>query len=151
MNLKKLTDLPDNIESYINTYDEGLNDSDFNDLRYSYRVIYVPKLVNHKGQADKVIEFLPHDSEVAKNINKEYVYIKEKEKNKFLPKQIVELMQKKGFIKFTMHKHTQLWKEKNAKGIKNKFGVQVHTQWYWYESWLKEVESHCVLNKDIYT
>src|SRR5690606_31673448 len=53
--LRKFTDLPANISAYINDFDDNLSDEDFNDIKYSYRVLYVPKSANRKGQADKVI------------------------------------------------------------------------------------------------
>jgi hypothetical protein len=67
--LKKFTDLPANISSYINDYDESLSDEDYNNIRYSYRVLYVQKSANSKGQADKVIEFLPPNSPESETLN----------------------------------------------------------------------------------
>lgn len=60
--LRKFTDLPSNISAYINDFDNNISDEDYNDIKYSYRVLYVPKSVNRKGQADKVIEFIPTNS-----------------------------------------------------------------------------------------
>ena len=48
------------------------------------------------------------------------------------------------------HEHTQLWKKHDAKNEKYLYGVQVANAWYWYESWLSEVEKHCKENKDKY-
>lgn len=76
--LRKFSDLPKNISAFINDFDSGLPDDEYNDIRYSYRVLYVPKSANRKGQADKVIEFLPANSPEAEQLNKEYVLIKEK-------------------------------------------------------------------------
>ena len=144
--LREFTDLPQNISSYINGYDSSLADEEYNDMRYSYRVLYVPKSVNHKGQADKVIEFLPANSPEAEQLNREYVLIKEKEKPKYLPGKIVEIMQEKGYAKFNQHQHTLFWKSMDAKNKSKKFGVLVAKTWYWYESWLKEVLKHCEKN-----
>jgi len=148
--LRKFTDLPENICAYINGYDNSMSDDSYNDIRYSYRVLYVPKTVNHKGQADKVIEFLPSDSPEAAGLNKEYYLIKEKEKNKFLPSQIWQKMQEKGFTKFGAHQHTLFWKSKNAKNPSLGYGTMVANTWYWYEKWLKDVEKHCMENKLLY-
>jgi hypothetical protein len=144
--LKEFSDLPKNISSYINDFDSNMLDEEYNDIRYSYRVLYVPKSVNHKGQADKVIEFLPANSPEAKKINKEYVLIKEKEKPKYLPGKIVELMQEDGYPKFKQHQHTLLWKSKDAKNTGKGFGVKVAKTWYWYDTWLNEVKKHCKKN-----
>ena len=97
--LQPFTDLPKNISSYINSFDEAIPENDFNDPRYSYRVVYVAKTVNNKGQADKVIEFIPAGTPEAIGMNKEYRIIKDREKPKYLPSEIVSIMNKKGFEK----------------------------------------------------
>lgn len=148
--LKEFKDLPKNIASYINGFDDELSDELYNDIRFSYRVLYVPKSANRRGQADKVIEFLPANSAEAKGLNKEYVLIKEKERKKYLPSKIVEIMKSKGFPNFSMYNHTSLWQEKNAKDINKNFGVNVEGAWYWYESWVNIVEKHCIENKHLY-
>jgi hypothetical protein len=145
--LKEFKDLPKNIASYINDFDNNLSDELYNDIRFSYRVLYVPKSVNRKGQADKVIEFISADSPEAIGLNKEYVLIKEKEKKKYRPKHIVQIMKEKGYSKFNIQRHTEFWREKDAKNISKTYGVNVEGQWYWYDSWLSEVENYCKINK----
>ncbi len=148
--LREFKDLPKNIATYINGYDENIPENEYNDMRYSYRVLYVPKSVNRKGQADKVIEFLPVNSPEAEKLNKEYVLIKEKEKPKFLPSKVVEIINEKGYENFGMHQHTQLWKLKDAKKKGNEFGAKVANAWYWYQNWVDEVEKHCLENGEKY-
>lgn len=151
LKLKEFSDLPENISSYINDFDSGLTQGEYNDLRYSYRVLYIPKSVNHKGQADKVIEFIPANSSEADKLNKEYVLIKEREKQKYLPSEIVNILNGMGYTKFNQHhQHTVLWQEKKAKDKGKNFGVQVAKTWYWYDAWLKEVKIHCVKNAKKY-
>lgn len=72
-------------------------------------MLFVPKLVGKPGQADEVIEFLKPDSEIARSVNQDYVAFKEVERPKFLPGQIVTMMQEEGYPRFSMHWHTQLW------------------------------------------
>ena len=141
--LRKFTDLPQNISAYINDFDEKLSDDDYNDIKYSYRVLYIPKSVNHKGQADKVIEFIPANSPEAQGLNKEYVLVKEREKKKHLPSEIYDAMQAKGYSKFNAYQHSLLWKEKDGKNPNKNFGTKVAKTWYWYDTWLEEVEKHC--------
>ncbi len=146
--LKEFTDLPQNIATYINDFDDKLTDELYNDIRFSYRVLYVPKSANNRGQADKVIEFIPANTPEAEGLNKEYVLIKEKEKKKHLPSNIVTLMKEKGFSRFSIYKHTQLWKEMDGKNPSKNFGVSVEGAWYWYDNWLKVVEEYCLKHKD---
>ncbi len=141
--LKKFTDLPANISAYINDFDETLSVDDFNNIKYSYRVFYVQKSANRKGQADEVIEFISANSPEAEGLNKKYVLIKEKEKRKYLPGDVYGAMQQKGYKKFNAHHHALLWKERDAKNPQKGFGTQVVKTWYWYDNWLEEVEKHC--------
>lgn len=146
--LKEFSDLPANIASYINDFDKDIPDEMYNDIRFSYRVFYVPKTANRKGQADKVIEFIKADSPEAEGLNKKVVLVKEKEKKKFRPTNIVNLMKNKGYPQFTMHYHTQLWKSEDAKNPTYNFGVDVQGAWYWYDNWVERVEAYCKRNKE---
>ncbi len=146
--LREFSDLPKNIASYINDFDDALSQDDFDNPQYAYRVLYVPKSANRKGQADKVYEFIKADSPEAQGLNKEYVLIKEQERPKKLPGKIVEEMKAKGFTKFSMTKHADLWRQMDAKNPDKGFGVNVANQWYWYDGWVKEVEKYCIEHRD---
>jgi len=148
--LKEFSDLPKSISTYINDFDASISDEEFNNPQYSYRLLYVPKTANSKGQADKVIEFIKADSPEAEGLNKEIRIIRDREKPKHLPTEIVNLMKAKGFKSFGLHQHYQLWKQLNAKDENKGFGVSVAGAWYWYDNWIKEVERHCTENKDVF-
>lgn len=139
--LREFTDLPKNIAAYINAFDSNLTQAEYNDIKYSYRVLYVPKAANRKGQADKVVEFIPANSPEAEKLNTEYVLLKERKK--YLPSQVWNTMQRKGYAKFGQYQHTQLWQATDAKAAANDYGVQVANTWYWYQRWVDEVENHC--------
>lgn len=143
-------DLPKNIATFIEGFDGSLTDDEFNDSKYSYRVIFVPKLVNKKGQADKVIEFVSPDSAEAQKMNVTYAAIKETEKEKFRPGRIIRLMNEKGFPKFSMHWHTKLWQQLNGHLAQKGYGVYVERQWFWYKRWVDVVEKHCIDNAQRY-
>jgi len=147
--LNKFKELPQNIDSYINDFDNSVSDDVFNNPQYSYRVLFVQKIANRKGQEDKVIEFIDHNSPEAVGLNKEYVLIKDSEKPKYLPKQVVDKMQAKGFKRFNMDQHTKLWKRLCARKEGKGFGVYVANNWFWYENWLQEVEHYCKQNESV--
>src|SRR3989338_1134596 len=111
---------------------------------------YIQKSANRKGQADKVIEFIPADSEIAKGMNKEYVLVKEKEKMKYSAGEIWKKIQKDGFKKFGVYQHTKLWQTENAKDPSRGFGTLVVKTWYWYDSWLSFAKKHCEENRAKY-
>ncbi|WP_353936991.1 DUF3644 domain-containing protein [uncultured Pseudomonas sp.] len=141
--LSKTQGLPENIHAYIKSFDEALSDDEFNDPRFSYRVFFVPKTANRKGQADQVIEFIKADSDLAIGINAQYAVIKETERKKYLPGQILKIASEAGYPKFNMTNHTNLWKGLNAKDVAFGYGVTVAEHWYWYESWVAKVIEHC--------
>lgn len=148
--LSSTEDLPKHILSFINTFDENLSEDEFNSTKYAYRVLFVPKTANRKGQADEVIEFIKSDSPLAKDINKNYAVIKETERPKYLPSEIVNIIKEEGYQNFSLHYHTIFWKQKDAKNKSKGYGVQVAKTWYWYENWLEEVRKHCIESKDKY-
>lgn len=136
--------LPANIKGYISGFDSTLTHEEYNSQKYSYRLFFVPKTANHKGQADRVIDFIKSDSPMAEGLNREYQIIKETEKRKFLPGHIVDLMVAEGYYKFSQHFHTLLWKELDAKNPAKSYGVKVADKtWFWYENWIVVVREHC--------
>lgn len=149
--LSEHTKLPANIQSYVQKFDEALSDEEYSSERYSYRILFVPKTANRKGQADRVIEFVKSDSPLAKQANTEYAVIKETEKKKLLPSQVVKTVKNEGYPNFGMHQHTQLWKKLEAKNPSKGYGTLVAGKaWHWYETWLKVVRQHCSDNTGDY-
>ncbi|MCC5829571.1 MAG: DUF3644 domain-containing protein [Phycisphaeraceae bacterium] len=136
-------ELPAHIQTYVRDFDHILSDDEYASQNYAYRILFVPKTANRRGQADRVIEFIRSDSPLADKANKEYATIKETERAKYLPTQIVEMMRSEGFVEFNMHHHTKLWQLENAKVQGKGYGVQVAKQWYWYGKWVEQVRNHC--------
>ncbi|MDB6027690.1 MAG: hypothetical protein JWM68_3913 [Verrucomicrobiales bacterium] len=124
-------------------FEGKLSEQEFNSPKFAYRVLFVAKTANRKGQADQVVEFVKSDSELAKQVNATYVITKEIERQKYRPGKIVATMQKEGFKGFNMHAHTEFWKAEDAKNLGKGFGVLVEDCWYWYEPWLERVRAHC--------
>jgi hypothetical protein len=145
--LKEFKELPNNIASYILNFDDSISENEYNDIKYSYRVLYVQKSVNKKGQADKVIEFIPANSPEAEGLNKEYVLIKEREKPKYYAKNVISAIKAKGYKKFGISLHTKLWKSLDAKNEAKGFGAFVGGFWFWYDSWINEIEKYCLDHK----
>ncbi len=138
--------MPSHIKAFVEGFEGILSEGEFNSPRYAYRVLFVAKTANRKGQADEVIEFVKADSALAADVNKAYAVIRETERPKHLPSGIVKLMKQEGYQRFTMHDHTTLWREADAKTAGKAFGVQVENAWYWYDTWLEFVRKHCEVN-----
>lgn len=142
--------IPKNLQTFILRFDSELTEDEFNNESYSYRLFFSKKLANRPGQADRVVEFIDPKSDLAKSIDTEYWLIRDREKPKLLPSEIVKRMQEAGFRNFTMHSHTALWKELDAKNPAKGYGVKVAKSWYWYELWLRKVEEYCAQNRERY-
>lgn len=142
--------LPAHIKSYISGFDGALTAAEFGSPKFAYRVIFVPKTANHPNQADQAITFVKADSEIAKTVNAQYTVIKETERPKWLPSQIVSKMKADGYSRFAMQHHTDFWKARDAKSAGKGFGVQLAKTWYWYDSWLEEVRRHCREKSEVY-
>ncbi len=140
--------LPKNIQSYIADFENALTDDEYNSPKFAYRIFFVQKTANRKGQVDEVIEFINADDEMAKGLNARYALINETERKKYLPSEVIQSVAAAGFPKFNMHHHTLLWKAQDAKNPSN--GVQVSKYWFWYQKWVDFVIAHCESNSEIY-
>lgn len=148
--LEQQAGLPRHIKQYIEGFDGALAPDEFASTKFAYRVIFVPKTTNHPNQADQVITFVKADSEIAKTANAAYAVIRETERPKWLPSQIVARVKTEGFPSFGMNHHTDLWKSRDAKNTSKGYGVQIAKTWYWYDNWLTEVRKHCNENVGAY-
>lgn len=148
--LAAASSLPSHIKTFVEGFEGKLSEEEFNSPKFAYRVLFVAKTANRKGQADQVVEFVKSDSELAKQVNATYVITKEAERQKYRPGKIVAMMQKEGFKRFNMHEHTEFWKAEDAKKDGKGFGVLVEDCWYWYEPWLEKVRAHCKANEANY-
>ncbi len=128
--------IPAGINSYIASFDSKLSENERNNERYAYRLLFTKTSAKREGQADRVVEFLDPNSELAKNIDKEYWVKEEREKPKFRPTDVVREVQKAGFRAFNITKHTDMWKAHDAKSLAKGYGVEVAKTWYWYQNWV---------------
>ncbi len=137
-----------NVRNFVSEFENVMSDDILRSSRYAYRVLFVPINAKRQGQADQVVEFIKGDSPLAEGLERTYALIKETEKRKYLPSEIVSLMKDKGYFRFTINKHTELWKSKDAKNPKFSYGTLISKTWYWYESWVNEVETYCKEHAD---
>jgi hypothetical protein len=142
--------LPANVARYIQEFDASIPDDEFQSPHFSYRLLFTRRLTSKAGQADKALEFIAPNSELAQTIDKQYWVLKEVERPKHLPSEVVVMMQKEGYPGFSMHYHTLLWKNSDAKQPGKGYGVQIVNTWYWYDRWIDEVRKHCKENVALY-
>ncbi|MEW6619199.1 MAG: DUF3644 domain-containing protein [bacterium] len=138
--------IPKEIHSYIADFDNSLTDDEIKSDRFAYRLLFSKVVAKRQGQADRVIEFIDPESPLAKNISKEYWIKEDREKPKFLRKDVLKKVQAEGHNEFGPSQHTQFWKDHNGKNPAKGFGVEVCGTWYWYQKWidfiLKELQGN---------
>ncbi|CAN5413503.1 hypothetical protein BH10PSE4_BH10PSE4_39950 [soil metagenome] len=130
-------ELPPHIGTIMDNFHNGLTDEEQADPRFRFRVAFVPKLSGKASKADLAIEFVKPGSPEADAV--ERVLLKEVERPKYLPSQLLTKVNGAGFPKFNMTDHTALWKQLDAKVAGKGYGVLVGTTWYWYEHWFDKV------------
>jgi hypothetical protein len=148
--IKKASSLPAHIEAVMDEFHRGLTEEEQADPRFAYRVAFVPKVGNRASSADLAVEFIKADSEEAKEVSR--VLLKEVNKKRFTPKQVVEIMQAEGYPAFNQHYHTQLWKSLDAKDPAKGFGCagDYKGTWVWFDAWVARVRAHCQEQGDKY-
>ena len=141
--LKKASELPHHVQTMMDGFHASLTADEQADPRFAYRVVFVPKLGKRASAADAAVEFVKADSEEAREISR--VLLKEVDKARYAAKQVVDLMKAEGFPKFSLQKHTDLWRALDAKDPAKGFGkagVYKNT-WEWFEPWVARVKAHC--------
>jgi hypothetical protein len=148
--LKKASTLPRHIEIMMENFDKHLTPEELADPRFRFQVAFVQRTANRPSSADQAIEFVVAGTEEAKEIDR--ILLKEVEKKKYLPNEIVKIMKTEGFRKFNMHQHTLLWKKLDAKKKEKGYGaVAIGGTWGWYENWLARVREECGAHPERYT
>ncbi len=146
--LKKVSNLPRHVETMMEGFEQKLTPEQQDDPRFAYRVFMIRKTANRAPGADLAVELVPPGSDVAKKFS---MALKEVEKRKFLPAEIVSTIQAEGWPRFTMDSHTKLWKGLDARDVSKGYGaVAVGKQWCWYETWLNRVREECRQHPDRY-
>ncbi|WP_301750473.1 DUF3644 domain-containing protein [uncultured Erythrobacter sp.] len=146
--LKKAQNLPRNVEVAMNAFEERLTPEQQADPRYAFRVFMVGRTANRHPGADLAVEIVAPGSDVDEKFN---IALKEVEKRKYLPGEIVAQMRAEGWDRFNMHSHTTLWKKLDAKKPAKHYGaLAVGEMWCWYQSWLDRVREECEQHPEIY-
>lgn len=82
-------------------------------------VFMIRKAANRAPGADLAVELVPPGSDVEEKFS---MALKEVEKRKYLPTEVVAKVQAEGFDRFTMDSHTRLWQRLGAKDPAKGYG-----------------------------
>jgi hypothetical protein len=129
--------LPDVIRAVNELIEKNMSPEEYNDPQYSYRVFIVPRTVNNPKKADEAVIFAPEGSAIE-------MAVREVERPKYTPKQIVEKLRAEGFQAFSLYGKggfVDTWKGMDAKNPTKGLGVLVAGKWYWYDNMIDEVRS----------
>ncbi|WP_424927595.1 DUF3644 domain-containing protein [Amaricoccus tamworthensis] len=129
--------LPTNITAAMNDFHNGLTDEEQADPKFRFRVAFVPKVAGKASKSDLAIEFVKPGTPEADSV--ERVLLKETERPKYRPTEIVAKAKAAGFKKFAIYDHTQLVNQLDARNPGKGYGVEIAGQWYWYEGWFEKV------------
>lgn len=146
--LARAKDVPKLIGAFNLAFEKNLPEAILNDPAYAYRVTIVPRTVKGPTRADEVVQIVDPNSPDGQKSTA--IVLKEREKRKYLAKQIVDKMKKEGFKRFRRYDFIQLWKAQNAKDPSKGYGTLIVNTWYWYDNWIDVVRRHCEDNGDKY-
>lgn len=135
--------LPAKLSVYIERFEGAMTQDEFDDPRFAYRLLFTRKLANHKGQADRAVEFVRPGDPGAEAIAPEKWLIKDTEKPKYRAGAVLKVVQDAGYAFFRMHQHTLLWRRLDARNPTLGYGTWVANEWFWYETWIAEAKRQC--------
>ena len=146
--LKRGANLPRNIETMMDAFSDRMTAEEKLDPHFAFRVNFTPLLANRPAGTDQVIEFSKATPQEAGAI----AFIKEVDRKKYRPGQIVAMMKAEGYRCFTMQSHTDLWQVEKAKDPKYGYGSPMYGNegWGWNEKWLTHVREHCAEHSEQY-
>ncbi len=129
--------LPTHLAIAMENFHNTLTEDEQKDPRFRYRVAFVPKVSNKASNADLAIEFIKAGSPQAEEVVR--VLLKEVERPKLLPTEVVKRVQQLGYPAFALFDHTLLVHELDAKDPKKGLGITIAKTWYWYEHWVHKI------------
>lgn len=149
--LKRASSLPPNVAAMMDNFHGGLTAEEQADPAFAYRVLFTPKVGARASNSDQAVEFIKAEDADPEKITR--ILLKDVDKNRHSPGQIVELMQKGGFPQFGIRDHTELWQSLKAKDPAKGFGKPgvYKGSWEWFDTWVERVRVHCEEHAERYT
>lgn len=127
-------DLPPHVSTAMDNFHKSLSEEEQKDPQFRYRVAFVPMVTSKASKSDLAIVFVKPGSPEAEAA--ERVLLKEVERQKYIPSQVVAKLRVAGYPQFNMHDHTLLCAELKGKIPGKGYGVTIANTWYWYDSWI---------------
>ncbi len=134
--------LPARISRFIENFEAGMTQPEYDDPRFSYRLLFTRKIANKMGQADRAVDFLRPGDPGSEGIDADHWLIKETERPKYRRMDVLAKVRAAGYS-ISATQHTDLFHELDAKNPAKGYGVMVGGVWYWYDSWIEECKRRC--------
>lgn len=133
--------IPAPLKTFILDFESSLTPEVWEDTEYQARVKL--QVVNkERGEDLEFVKVLGIGTEAPDGVTASY--LKEVEKRKYTPTEVVSQMHELGFTGFGIQQHTELWQEKDGKNPRLGFGCEVANRWLWYQNWVTQVvKPHC--------
>lgn len=129
--------LPGHITTAMENFHNSLTDDEQKDPKFRYRVAFVPMVSGKASKADLAVAFVKPGSPEADAV--ERVLLKEVERPKFRPSEVVCKVKAAGYPAFNIRDHSLLAQHLDARNPGRGFGVMVAKTWYWYAHWCEKV------------
>lgn len=103
---------------FIKTYRSAINSNLVNSQDYSFKVFIMPNIWRSRRTSDLAINFVKFDENNTEEMEKyeeAIIAIKNKEKRRYKPQQILDKIKEKTWIVKTIYWHTLMWKKYNAR------------------------------------
>lgn len=107
---------------FIKTYRSAIGENAINSQDFSFKVFIMPNIWRNRNTADAAIQYIKFDennTEEMEKYNEAIIAIKNKEKNKYKPQQVLDKIKEKTWIEKNMHWHNLIWKKYNARPSEN--------------------------------
>jgi len=141
--LKRASDLPVHVAGVIDAFEHGLTEDQLKDPAYRFKVGFLPVATKKPGTADAAVEIVSPGSEDAAEI--ERIIFKDRDRNRYPTKKVIEMVQARGFPSFKQQHHTKLFKQLDAKNPGKGFGKKGDYKgtWVWFDRWIERVIAFC--------
>lgn len=129
-------ELAPELQTFILDFEDSLPTTILESQTYEARVKLV---VDNKERGKNLLSMAVSKLGEGISGNASTVVLKEVERRKYRPSDVVKLMNNEGFSSLTISKHSEIWQLLDGKNPEKGFGVKVSGQWYWYQKWVDEV------------
>lgn len=148
--LKKASNLPAHVSSFISAFEHGLTDDQVKDPAFRLKIAFVPIAAKKAAGSDVAIVTIKPGSDTAQEVSD--VIFKEVNRERYIRKDVLAAVKKAGFPRFGTGDHTKLVQELDAKDPAKGYGCQGEYKgmWVWYDRWIKRVLEHCKEQGDRY-